>query len=108
MKAQAQGIKGCVGKMYVAVKIVKGKYFTRRYFDTMRTVVFNLKVRLIFDLKSMLEPINQTILADEGRVINELCGHGMRAIILYSRTVRLPHLPCFPTRTCFNMGNDVL
>ena len=25
MKAQAQGIKGCVGKMYVAVKIVKGK-----------------------------------------------------------------------------------
>ena len=108
MKAQAQGIKGCVGKMYVAVKIVKGKYFTRRYFDTMRTVVFNLKVRLIFDLKSMPEPINQTILADEGRVINELCGHGMRAIILYSRTVRLPHLPCFPTRTCFNMGNDVL
>lgn len=27
MKAYAQGIKGCVGKMYVAVKIVKGKYF---------------------------------------------------------------------------------
>jgi len=25
MKGQAQGIKGCVGKMYVAVKIVKGK-----------------------------------------------------------------------------------
>ena len=25
MKAQAQGIKGCVGKMFVAVKIVKGK-----------------------------------------------------------------------------------
>lgn len=25
MKAQAQGIKGCVGKMHVAVKIVKGK-----------------------------------------------------------------------------------
>lgn len=27
MKAQAQGIKGCVGKMFVAVKIVKGKYY---------------------------------------------------------------------------------
>lgn len=26
MKAQAQGIKGCVGKMHVAVKIVKGVY----------------------------------------------------------------------------------
>ena len=25
MKGHAQGIKGCVGKMYVAVKIVKGK-----------------------------------------------------------------------------------
>ena len=27
MKAQAQGIKGCVGKMHVAVKIVKGVYY---------------------------------------------------------------------------------
>lgn len=49
MKARAQGIKGCVGKMYVAVKIIKGKYFTWHYINTMRPVVFNFRIRLILN-----------------------------------------------------------
>lgn len=47
MKGQAQGIKGCVGKMYVAVKIVKGKslisatcpWLTRLFFSFVRLLV---------------------------------------------------------------------